>query len=33
VVGGVNLIRTAKNCGADRFIYFQTALCYGTKSQ
>ncbi len=31
VVGSVNLIRAAKNCGADRFVYFQTALCYGTK--
>lgn len=31
VVGGVNLIRAAKNGDVERFIYFQTALCYGTK--
>jgi UDP-glucose 4-epimerase len=33
VVGSVNLIRAAKNCGVERFIYFQTALCYGTRPQ
>lgn len=31
VVGGANLIRAAKNGKVDRFIYFQTALCYGVK--
>jgi nucleoside-diphosphate-sugar epimerase len=31
VVGGVNLIQAAKRGGVERFIYFQTALCYGTK--
>lgn len=30
-VGGANLIRASKHFGVDRFIYFQTALCYGTK--
>jgi len=30
-VGGANLIRSAKASGIGRFIYFQTALCYGTK--
>jgi len=33
VVGSVNMIRAAKDYGADRFIYFQTALCYGTRPQ
>lgn len=33
VVGSVNLIGAAKACGVDRFIYFQTALCYGTRPQ
>jgi UDP-glucose 4-epimerase len=33
VVGSVNLIRAAKKRGVERFIYFQTALCYGTKPQ
>tara|TARA_Y100000588_G_scaffold318512_2_gene348062 strand:+ start:2523 stop:3458 length:936 start_codon:yes stop_codon:yes gene_type:complete len=28
-VGGANVIRAAKEQNVDRFIYFQTALCYG----
>ncbi len=31
VVGGANLIRAAKANDVRRFIYFQTALCYGVK--
>ena len=31
VVGGANLIRAAKDNKVSRFIYFQTALCYGLK--
>ena len=30
-VGGSNLIQAAKHHKAGRFIYFQTALCYGLK--
>ncbi|CAN0618954.1 UDP-glucose 4-epimerase [Burkholderia multivorans] len=30
-VGGTNLIQAAKANGVGRFIYFQTALCYGVK--
>lgn len=30
-VGGANLIRAARDFGVARFIYFQTALCYGVK--
>ena len=30
-VGGANLILGAKKFGVARFIYYQTALCYGTK--
>lgn len=30
-VGGANLILAAKKFGVGRFIYYQTALCYGTK--
>lgn len=30
-VGGTNLIHAAKANGVGRFIYFQTALCYGVK--
>jgi UDP-glucose 4-epimerase len=30
-VGGANLINAAKKNGVKRFIYFQTALCYGLK--
>ena len=31
-VGGSNLINSARECNVGRFIYFQTALCYGTKT-
>lgn len=31
VVGGANLVQAAKEFGVRRFIYFQTALCYGVK--
>ena len=31
VVGGANLITAAKANNVDRFVYFQTALCYGVK--
>jgi UDP-glucose 4-epimerase len=30
-VGGSNLIHAAKEFGVKRFIFFQTALCYGVK--
>jgi nucleoside-diphosphate-sugar epimerase len=30
-VGGANLIKAAKEHKVGRFIYFQTALCYGVK--
>ncbi len=30
-VGGANLVRAARDSKVGRFIYFQTALCYGTK--
>lgn len=30
-VGGANVIKAAKTHKVDRFIYFQTALCYGLK--
>ena len=30
-VGGTNLVRAAKDNDVGRFIYFQTALCYGVK--
>ena len=30
-VGGANLIKAAKTNSVQRFIYFQTALCYGVK--
>lgn len=30
-VGGSNVIHAAKEHGVKRFIYFQTALCYGVK--
>jgi len=30
-VGGANLVRASLDQGVPRFIYFQTALCYGTK--
>ena len=32
-VGGSLLIDNAKKCNVKRFIYFQTALCYGLKPQ
>lgn len=31
VVGMANLVQAAKATGCKRFIYFQTALCYGVK--
>lgn len=31
VVGGANLVKAAKEHSTGRFIYFQTALCYGTQ--
>lgn len=30
-VGGANLVLAAKRHGIKRFVYYQTALCYGTK--
>ena len=30
-VGGANVIQAAQRHGARRFVYFQTALCYGVK--
>ncbi len=30
-VGGANLVQAAKRAKTGRFIYFQTALCYGVK--
>lgn len=30
-VGGSNVVQAAKQAGVGRFIYFQTALCYGLK--
>lgn len=32
-VGGSNLVHAAKQFNVKRFIYFQTALCYGVKPQ
>jgi len=32
-VGGANIVDAAKRFGVKRFIYFQTALCYGLKPQ
>jgi UDP-glucose 4-epimerase len=29
--GTVNVVRAAKRMGVGRFVYFQTALCYGTR--
>lgn len=29
--GTVNVVRAAQRVGAGRFVYFQTALCYGTQ--
>ena len=31
-VGGCNIVDASKRYGVKRFIYFQTALCYGLKS-
>lgn len=31
VVGGANIAKACKTYGVSRLIYFQTALCYGTK--
>lgn len=33
VLGTANLAKAAMACGAERIIYFQTALCYGLKPQ
>jgi UDP-glucose 4-epimerase len=30
VLGTVNVVEAARQAGADRLVYFQTALCYGT---
>ncbi len=30
-VGGANLVTAARDLGVKRFVYFQTALCYGLK--
>ncbi len=30
-VGGANIVQVSKTFGVKRFIYFQTALCYGQK--
>lgn len=32
-VGGANVVNAAKRVGTQRFIYFQTSLCYGLKPQ
>lgn len=32
-VGGTNIVDASKRNGVKRFIYFQTALCYGLKPQ
>ena len=32
-VGGANIVDASKRNGVKRFIYFQTALCYGLKPQ
>jgi len=31
VVGTANVVQAAMKCKVEKFIYFQTALCYGTK--
>jgi UDP-glucose 4-epimerase len=31
ILGGINVINASKDCCVQRFIYFQTALCYGLK--
>src|SRR3954452_16959900 len=30
-LGTVNVVSEAKRTGVERFVYFQTALCYGTR--
>src|SRR5262245_39424750 len=30
-LGTVNVVEAAKEAGVGRFLYFQTALCYGTQ--
>lgn len=30
-LGSANVVRAAKNVGVKRFVYFQTALCYGAQ--
>ncbi|MBA2715094.1 MAG: SDR family NAD(P)-dependent oxidoreductase, partial [Rubrobacteraceae bacterium] len=30
-LGTVNVVEAAKKAGVKRFVYFQTALCYGVK--
>jgi UDP-glucose 4-epimerase len=30
-LGTVNVVEAARDAGVDRLVYFQTALCYGTK--
>lgn len=32
-VGGANVVQSARDAGVGRFIYFQTALCYGLRPQ
>ena len=32
-VGGSNIVNAAKKFGVKRFVYFQTALCYGLRPQ
>ena len=32
-VGGANVVQAARDAGVGRFIYFQTALCYGLRPQ
>jgi UDP-glucose 4-epimerase len=31
VLGTANVVRASERAGVDRFVYFQTALCYGLK--
>ena len=32
-VGGSNIVSAAKKFGVERFVYYQTALCYGLNPQ
>jgi UDP-glucose 4-epimerase len=32
-LGGANVVQAARDAGVGRFIYFQTALCYGLRPQ